>query len=85
MSGFWFTPSAPRFVGTPRCIRCGAATMLTRIAPFELGYDLRSFECTNCGELGKVKVLHGQLAACAESLEHIPVRLNRSSSPLIRE
>jgi hypothetical protein len=68
MKGSWFTPSAPRFVQAPSCIKCGAATMLTRIAPFELGYDLRSFECTNCGQLDNVKVAHGQLAAIQESL-----------------
>jgi hypothetical protein len=68
MNGSWFTPSAPRFVQAPPCLRCGAATMLTRIAPFELGYDLRSFECTNCGQVDTIKIAHGQLAASAASL-----------------
>ena len=45
---------------------CGAATVLTRIAPFELGYDLRSFECANCGNLDTVKVAHQQLAGGTE-------------------
>ncbi|MGB9369754.1 MAG: hypothetical protein WCE79_27485 [Xanthobacteraceae bacterium] len=36
----------------PTCTKCGAPTMLARIAPSgEPGYDNRTFECPACGNI----------------------------------
>jgi predicted RNA-binding Zn-ribbon protein involved in translation (DUF1610 family) len=33
----------------PPCPKCGREMVITRIEPDRLGYDLRTFECTKCG------------------------------------
>jgi len=57
VSDFFYSASKPRPLEIPPCPRCGAAMMLTRIEPAELGFDIRNFECTACDydEIRKVK------------------------------
>jgi hypothetical protein len=32
----------------PHCSKCGAEMTLVRIAPGPAGFDIRTFDCTNC-------------------------------------
>jgi len=66
MSGYEFCPSPPRYVTAPLCVKCGATTMLTRIAPFAPGYNLQSFECVDCGNCDDVQVADHHATAVAE-------------------
>ena len=41
----------------PACSKCGALTILEHIEPAdEPGHELRTFECTNCGNCEVVKM-----------------------------
>jgi len=39
----------------PPCSRCGAPTTLARIERAQPGHDLRSFECTVCGNTDAIE------------------------------
>jgi hypothetical protein len=41
--------------GHPICQPCQRSMWLLKIAPDEPGYELRSFECANCGRAEKLK------------------------------
>ena len=41
--------SKPPLIGRPVCPKCSSLMWLARIMPDELGYDLRTFECPECG------------------------------------
>ena len=48
----------------PSCSKCGAPTTLARIEPArESGHDLRTFECTVCGNADVVDVAYRATAS----------------------
>jgi RNase P subunit RPR2 len=47
--------TADRLHGLP-CTQCKTPLILTRIKQSSLGFDLRTFECVNCGRVEKIKV-----------------------------
>ena len=48
----------------PPCSKCGAPTTLARIEPArESGHDLRTFECTACGNADVVDVAYSAAAS----------------------
>jgi hypothetical protein len=47
--------SKPPLIERPLCPECSSLMWLARIMPDEPGYDLRTFECPECGhEIRKV-------------------------------
>jgi transposase-like protein len=40
----------------PACPKCRAHTMLARIMPARMGFDLRTFECPKCDHVHEVMV-----------------------------
>jgi ribosomal protein S27AE len=40
----------------PACPKCGTLTMLARIMPARVGFDLRTFECPQCAHVHEVMV-----------------------------
>jgi hypothetical protein len=48
MPGTAFTPHSPTRIFGPLCPKCGTAMLIIRIEPIGLGYDLRTFECSEC-------------------------------------
>jgi len=71
MSGYEFCPSPPQYVAAPLCLKCGATTMLTCIAPLAPGFDLQSFECMDCGNCDDVKVADKHSTVIAEHAHFI--------------
>ena len=41
--------SKPPLIERPVCPKCSSLMWLARVMPDELGYDLRTFECPECG------------------------------------
>lgn len=43
----------------PSCTSCGERTALARISPIELVHELRTFECSGCGQVDRYAVKSG--------------------------
>jgi hypothetical protein len=48
MPGTEYTLHSPKRVDGPLCPKCATAMLIIRIEPLGFGYDLRTFECSEC-------------------------------------